>query len=73
MFANMTEEKQRPQKKTGLTTFKLKAGIADTLAQIAALKGIQKQEVLDEYAAQFENDLLRLLAKRQAELKKKPG
>jgi hypothetical protein len=51
-------------------TWKVKRSIAEKLSQIAALRGLEKQDVLDEYERQFEDDLLRLITKRQAELKR---
>jgi hypothetical protein len=55
-----------------ITTFKTKVRIARTLEQIAAHRGILKQDVLDDYADRFEEDLLRLMALRQEELRRKP-
>lgn len=67
------DEKKPAAKKPGdeVDTFKTKKRITNLLTQIAAHRGVQKQDVLDYYEEQFENDLLQLIAKRAAELKKR--
>lgn len=69
--STLMSETRRNNKKEDVTTFKVKTDIAAILGQIAELRGVMKQDVLDDYRVQFEDELSRLLTKRQAELQRK--
>lgn len=62
---------RREPNPNGLTTYKVKLRVAEILGQLAVMRGIRQQDVLDVYLPQFEEDLLREMAARQAELTKR--
>lgn len=62
---------RRESNPNGLTTYKVKVRVAEDLGQLAVMRGIRQQDVLDVYLPQFEEDLLREMALRQAELTKR--
>lgn len=64
----VTAEMPAKNKETKLTTLKARKRVAEKVGQLASLTGVSIPDVLDRYEAAIDEDLLRELARRKAEI-----
>lgn len=75
-MARPAKSDEAPAAETGeeVTSVKCFNKFRRAVAQLGSLLDLNQQEVVDRYQKQIEEDLLREIAKRQAELRKqRPG
>ncbi len=68
MVATMAKEQQPKGRDDALTTVKIRRRVAQKLSQLAALSDRSIPDVLDGYEKTIDEDLLRQLARRKAEI-----
>lgn len=76
MSATMAKKPEEPQTDSldEVTSVKCFVRFRRAVAQLGSLLDLNQQEVVDRYQEQIEQDLLKEIAKRQAELRRqRPG